>query len=243
MVRATVRASQAKARATRARKRRRGRRSRARPGRPRPGRHAAGPPRPALRLRRPRHDGRDAVPGRPGQGALRRPGRRRLRRRARRRPPTTPARWPPLRRVVSPEPVLTPEIAALTADVAERYAGTRSDVLRLAVPARHATDREGALAARARRADRRRPRRRRGLARPRAAARPSSRHLADGGSPARGLGGGPGRPTGRTLLAHAAAATYAGGPRGAALRPRRQGRRPGRRARSPRCWATATTSR
>ena len=44
-----------------------------------------------------------------------------------------------LRRVVSPEPVLTPEIAALTADVAQRYAGTRSDVLRLAVPARHAT--------------------------------------------------------------------------------------------------------
>ena len=44
----------------------------------------------------------------------------------------------PLRRVVSPEPVLTPEVAALTASVARRYAGTRSDVLRLAVPARHA---------------------------------------------------------------------------------------------------------
>ncbi|MCW2857676.1 MAG: hypothetical protein JWR52_3291 [Marmoricola sp.] len=45
----------------------------------------------------------------------------------------------PLRRVVSPEPVLAPVIAALVADVAARYAGTRSDVLRLAVPARHAT--------------------------------------------------------------------------------------------------------
>lgn len=45
----------------------------------------------------------------------------------------------PLRRVVSPERVLTPQVAALTEAIAERYAGTRSDVLRLAVPARHAT--------------------------------------------------------------------------------------------------------
>jgi primosomal protein N' (replication factor Y) len=44
----------------------------------------------------------------------------------------------PLRRVVSAEPVLLPQVAALAADLAERYAGTRSDVLRLAVPARHA---------------------------------------------------------------------------------------------------------
>jgi primosomal protein N' (replication factor Y) len=48
-------------------------------------------------------------------------------------------RLAPLRRLVSAEPVLSPEIAALTAEVARRYAGTRSDVLRLAVPARHAT--------------------------------------------------------------------------------------------------------
>lgn len=48
-------------------------------------------------------------------------------------------RLTPLRRVVSPEPVLHPEIAALAAALAERYAGTRSDVLRLAVPHRHAT--------------------------------------------------------------------------------------------------------
>jgi primosomal protein N' (replication factor Y) (superfamily II helicase) len=45
----------------------------------------------------------------------------------------------PLRRVVSPEPVLAPTVAALVAEVAERYAGVRSDVLRLAVPPRHAT--------------------------------------------------------------------------------------------------------
>lgn len=48
-------------------------------------------------------------------------------------------RLQPLRRVVSPEPVLSPEVARLSEAVAERYAGTRSDVLRLAVPPRHAT--------------------------------------------------------------------------------------------------------
>lgn len=48
-------------------------------------------------------------------------------------------RLQPLRRVVSAEPVLTPDVAALTGAVAARYAGTRSDVLRLAVPPRHAT--------------------------------------------------------------------------------------------------------
>ncbi len=48
-------------------------------------------------------------------------------------------RLTPLRRVVSPEPVLHPEIARLAARLAERYAGSRSDVLRLAVPPRHAT--------------------------------------------------------------------------------------------------------
>ncbi|MEU8272592.1 primosomal protein N', partial [Sphaerisporangium sp. NPDC049002] len=43
-----------------------------------------------------------------------------------------------LERVVSPEPVLTPRVAALCRAVADRYAGTMSDVLRLAVPPRHA---------------------------------------------------------------------------------------------------------
>ena len=41
-------------------------------------------------------------------------------------------------KVVSPEPVLTPEIAALCRAVADRYAGVLADVLRLAVPPRHA---------------------------------------------------------------------------------------------------------
>jgi primosomal protein N' (replication factor Y) (superfamily II helicase) len=43
-----------------------------------------------------------------------------------------------LERVVSAEPVLTPEIAGLARAVADRYAGTLADVLRLAVPQRHA---------------------------------------------------------------------------------------------------------
>jgi primosomal protein N' (replication factor Y) (superfamily II helicase) len=43
-----------------------------------------------------------------------------------------------LERVVSSEQVLTPEIAGLTRAVADRYAGTLADVLRLAVPPRHA---------------------------------------------------------------------------------------------------------
>jgi primosomal protein N' (replication factor Y) (superfamily II helicase) len=48
-----------------------------------------------------------------------------------------PARLLPLK-VVSPEPVLSPEVAALARDVADRTAGTLPDVLRLAVPPRHA---------------------------------------------------------------------------------------------------------
>jgi primosomal protein N' (replication factor Y) len=55
-----------------------------------------------------------------------------------------PGRLQPLRRVVSPEPVLTQEVADLVAEVAARYAGTRSDVLRLAVPPRHATTEKAA---------------------------------------------------------------------------------------------------
>ncbi|MFI6913672.1 primosomal protein N' [Streptosporangium sp. NPDC050284] len=43
-----------------------------------------------------------------------------------------------LERVVSAEPVLTPEIAALARAVADHYAGTMADVLRLAIPPRHA---------------------------------------------------------------------------------------------------------
>jgi primosomal protein N' (replication factor Y) len=44
-----------------------------------------------------------------------------------------------LERVVSAEQVLTEEIAGLARAVADRYAGTLADVLRLAVPQRHAT--------------------------------------------------------------------------------------------------------
>ncbi|MGI5159631.1 primosomal protein N' [Microbispora sp. CA-102843] len=43
-----------------------------------------------------------------------------------------------LERVISPEPVLTPDIARLARAVADRYAGTMPDVLRLALPPRHA---------------------------------------------------------------------------------------------------------
>jgi primosomal protein N' (replication factor Y) (superfamily II helicase) len=52
-----------------------------------------------------------------------------------------------LERVISPEPVLTPEIFDLARTVADRYAGTLADVLRLAIPPRHATaEREALLA-------------------------------------------------------------------------------------------------
>ncbi|MBS2965507.1 primosomal protein N' [Actinocrinis puniceicyclus] len=47
-------------------------------------------------------------------------------------------RLAPLHSVVSPEPVLTPEIGRLVRTVADAYAGTVSDVLRLAIPPRHA---------------------------------------------------------------------------------------------------------
>ncbi|RFD24767.1 primosome assembly protein PriA [Mycobacterium uberis] len=52
-----------------------------------------------------------------------------------------------LDRVVSAEPVLTAEVRRLVDAVAARYAGTRPDVLRLAVPARHArAEREAPVA-------------------------------------------------------------------------------------------------
>jgi len=43
-----------------------------------------------------------------------------------------------LDRVISPEPVLSPEVAELARAVADRYAGSLTDVLRLAIPPRHA---------------------------------------------------------------------------------------------------------
>jgi len=52
-----------------------------------------------------------------------------------------------LERVISPEPVLTPEIFDLARAVADRYAGTLADVLRLAIPPRHAAAERDAAAA------------------------------------------------------------------------------------------------
>lgn len=50
-----------------------------------------------------------------------------------------------LERVVSPEPVLGADLATLCRAVADRYAGTMSDVVRLAIPPRHArTEKEDA---------------------------------------------------------------------------------------------------
>jgi primosomal protein N' (replication factor Y) len=47
-------------------------------------------------------------------------------------------RLTPLRKVVSPEQVLAPAVLRLARAVADRYAGSLNDVLRLAVPPRHA---------------------------------------------------------------------------------------------------------
>jgi primosomal protein N' (replication factor Y) len=49
-----------------------------------------------------------------------------------------PGKLMPLAHVPSGEPVLTPQVAALLRVIADRYAGTMSDVLRLAVPPRRA---------------------------------------------------------------------------------------------------------
>ncbi len=62
-----------------------------------------------------------------------------------------------LERVVSPEPVLSAEVAGLARAVADRYGGTLADVLRLAIPPRHAAGRAGGC----------RPRRRPGPEQPR----------------------------------------------------------------------------
>jgi primosomal protein N' (replication factor Y) len=114
-----------------------------------------------------------------------------------------------LRRVVSPEPVLTPQVAALAADLAKRYAGTRSDVLRLAIPPRHAAvEKQDPMPA----------------SEPFVADLPAAeqvwtgyaaapaylRHLADGGAPRAVWAAGPGTDW-PVLVAHAVAATLAGG--------------------------------
>ena len=57
--------------------------------------------------------------------------------------PSTTGSWRTWRRWSRPEPVLAPEVARLARAVADRYAGTLADVLRLAVPPRHARAEEG----------------------------------------------------------------------------------------------------
>jgi primosomal protein N' (replication factor Y) (superfamily II helicase) len=119
-----------------------------------------------------------------------------------------PGRLAPLRRAVSPEPVLSPAVAALSATVAARYAGTRSDVLRLAVPARHATvekqpsDPAPPTAADVSSAEK--------VWAPYDGGAAFVRHLADGGVPRAVWSAAPGEDW-AVLLAQAAAATYAGG--------------------------------
>ena len=146
-----------------------------------------------------------------------------------------------IRRVVSPEPVLTPAVAGLSEDVARRYAGTRSDVLRLAVPPRHATVEKQASEPAAPTV--------RSLDLPAAerawsghsAAPAYLQHLADGGEPAGGVGrgarhglAGPRRARGRGDAGRR--------PRVAGGRPRPCRRRPGRRGALARSSATASTS-
>ena len=116
----------------------------------------------------------------------------------------------PLRRVVSAaEPVLSPQVAVLAAELAERYAGTRSDVLRLAVPGRHAaTEKKDSVACGA-------PPRPTTPARPRLPGLPTRPRLRSSGTwPTAGRrgrsGAPPPAPTGRPV-AHAVAATIAGG--------------------------------
>ena len=55
-------------------------------------------------------------------------------------------RLQPIQRVISPLPVLTPEALSLCRAVADRYAGSLPDVLRAAVPPRHARAEAGVLA-------------------------------------------------------------------------------------------------
>jgi len=57
----------------------------------------------------------------------------------RRADPEHAGRLSPVRRVVSPEAVLTPQVLLTARTVADRYAGSLGDVLRLAIPPRHAT--------------------------------------------------------------------------------------------------------
>jgi len=115
-------------------------------------------------------------------------------------------RLAPLRRVVSAEPVLSPAVAALAAAVAERWAGTRADVLRLAVPPRHATTEAKPSPASGPPPPRRDPVAWAGHDN----AEPFLDHLAEGGSPRAVWAAAPGTDW-PAALADAAAATYVAG--------------------------------
>ena len=115
-------------------------------------------------------------------------------------------RLAPLRRVVSPEPVLSPVVARLAGAVAERWAGSRADVLRLAVPPRHATTEAKPSPAAGPPPPRRDPVAWAGHE----PARGFLDHLAEGGSPRAVWAAAPGTDW-PAALADAAAATYASG--------------------------------
>ena len=235
LLRETVARSR-KAAATKARKAADGADRGCRPGRPGAGRPAPRPPRPAVRLRRPGV----AWPTTPAPGV-------RVKVRfagqdvdgfvvERRADTDHTGRLTPLRRLVSTEPVLTPAVAALTEDVARRYAGTRSDVLRLAVPPRHATT-EKQPSPRVRPSSRRStwpppswhgrrtPRRRR-----------TSATWPTEASPRAVWSAGPGTDW-PALVAHAVAATRASGRGALVVRARPRRRRPGRRSAARPCSA------
>ena len=148
--------------------------------------------------------------GRPGEGPVRRPGRRRLRRGARRRDRPRRAGSPRCAAWSAPSRCSPPRSPRSAPTLAERYAGTRADVLRLAVPPRHATTEQQPS-----------PPAPRTSTRDAAAGEAAwAGHDPGGGVPgvasptgaARGPSGRPRRaPTGRVLVAHAAAATSPAG--------------------------------
>ncbi|TWG92084.1 replication restart DNA helicase PriA [Nocardioides sp. J9] len=117
-------------------------------------------------------------------------------------------RLAPLRRVVSPEPVLSPAVAELCTRVAERYAGVSADVRRLAVPPRHATtEKEESPAEPALDLE---PGRCEEAWSSYPAAGAFVAHLRDGGAPRAVWGAGPGEDW-PALLAHLAGAALAAG--------------------------------
>ena len=165
----------------------------------------------AVRLPRARDVARAGGARLPGQGPVRRPRRRRLPDRPGRRHRSRRSRWRRLRRVVSASPCCSRGACRCRAQVADRYAGTLADVLRLAVPPRHA--RVEAEEPQARR-DPSRPSRSTRWPRPgrrTPAARPSSRRLGEGESPRAVWTALPGRADWARRSAAAAAATSASG--------------------------------